>query len=97
MEAMTFDAVCRRAGGRRAYNKQRNDVMRVRRFYLLIALMQCQYAIDTRWIEAQAGEYGVSLDTLYRDLRSLNVRHTQAVRAAAWEAALGRARAKGRV
>lgn len=95
MEAMNFDQVCRRAGGRRAYNKQRHEVMQVRRFHLFLDLVRCDYRIDTDWIKAQATEYSVSLDTLYRDLRSLNVRHVREVRAVSWERALERARAKG--
>ena len=74
----------KRAGGRRRCNKQRTQVVQVRRFMLRLALMECHYIIDTRWIEAQAISEGVSTATIYRDLRALGVRKTLAAIRIVW-------------
>ena len=77
---MTFDEICRRAGGRRKYNRQRHVNAEVRRVLLLVDLDRRDFFFPAGQIARWADEHQVSTATIYRDLRRLRVREAQQLR-----------------
>ncbi len=65
-----FAAICRRAGGRRRYNKQRQIAAAWRRLLLLNHLQQYGYQRGT--LAAFARSMGVHRSTITRDLQALH-------------------------
>ncbi len=61
----SFDSVCRRAGGRRAYNKRRR-LERARRISAILALQDAELSLTGRELAAR---FGVHEATISRDLR----------------------------
>ena len=82
---LTFDAICRRAGGRRHYNKQRQVMAWWRRLQLWAALIRSDYGIPPGQIAAWAAEHKVSTKTIYLDLRQQRIREAQQLRQAIFE------------
>lgn len=64
-----FDGVCRRAGGRRRYNKQRQALAFVRRMQVLVYVHHhgCAWGTFTRLADA----LGVHRSTILRDVQAL--------------------------
>jgi hypothetical protein len=77
---LTFDEVCRRAGGRRKYNRQRHANAEMRRLLLLVDLDRRGFFFPEGQIARWAVEHQVSTATIYRDLRRLRVRECQQLR-----------------
>jgi hypothetical protein len=77
---LTFDEVCRRAGGRRKYNRQRRALAAMRRLLLLVDLDRRGFFFGAGQIARWAAEHQVSIATIYRDLRRLGVRESQQLR-----------------
>ena len=65
---LTFDEVCRRAGGRRRYNAQRRAEMFVRRIIILGRIPRDPGCMQRGWCAALAREFGVSRATISRDI-----------------------------
>jgi hypothetical protein len=69
---MDWDAVCRRAGGRRHYNAWRQFQQQHRR--LEVSALLGRYGIAKHGVQARiARELGVSEATVSRDVRALEI------------------------
>jgi hypothetical protein len=65
---LTFDEVCRRAGGRRRYNLNRRAEMFARRIIILSRIPRDPGCTRRGWCAALAREFGVSRATISRDI-----------------------------
>ena len=69
-QKVTWDEVCKRASGRRAYNQQRRHVMKARRHQ--VGTLLAQYGPWDRGTQARiARELGVSRATISRDVDAI--------------------------
>jgi hypothetical protein len=67
---MTYDQVCKRAGGRRRYNRQRRDRAIFRRLAVWAYVLRCGYTYpDT--LHSLAATWQCSERTIYRDLSAM--------------------------
>jgi len=73
----SFDAICRRAGGRRRYNKQRQQAASWRRLLLLGYLER--HGRQRGTLTAFARAMGVHRSTITRDLKALHERRRRAL------------------
>jgi hypothetical protein len=65
---LTFDEVCRRAGGRRRYNTQRCAEMFTQRIIIFGRIPRDSGCMERGWCAALAREFGVSRATISRDI-----------------------------